>query len=224
MIISKLELFRGIDIDDIKNLMKCLNPRIYNYKKEEYIALSDEKFHGLGIILSGEAIVIKESYSGTRTILAMLKTGETFGEIIAFTEEMVWPSSIQCQSNCEVMFINPEKVVNFCDKSCSFHKNLLSNLIRLISKKAQLLHRKVEYLSIKSTRGRISKYLFSEYKKTGNLNLSLNLNRDKLAFFLNLSRPSLSRELCRMRDEGIIEFYKKTIKIISIDRLRTMIE
>lgn len=223
-IISQLDLFKDIEINDIKSLMKCLNPIIYNYKKREYIALRGEKFQGLGIILSGEIIIIKESYSGVRTILTKLKAEDTFGELIAFTEELVWPSSIQCQSDCEVMFINPEKVVNFCDNSCTFHKTLLSNLVKLISKKAQLLHRKVEYLSIKSTRGRISKYLFSQYKKTGDLNLSLDFNREKLAFLLNLSRPALSRELCRMRDEGIIEFYKKTIKITSIEKLRQMIE
>lgn len=223
-IISETEIFRGIDEKEIDLILNCFHCNIINYKKSEYIALIDEKFQGIGLILSGEAVVLKESYSGTRTILTNLKAGDIFGEVIAFTKEKLWPSSVQAESDCSIIFLNPEKILNYCEKGCSFHKILLSNLVRLIAEKTYILHKKVEYLSVKSARGRISKYLIDQYKKRGKETFSIGLNREKLAEFLNITRPSLSRELCNMRDEGIIEFYKDTIKILEVDKLNTFVE
>jgi hypothetical protein len=49
----------------------------------------------------------------------------------------------------------------------------------------------------------ISTYLLEQYKKAGQPMFMLTLKRNKLADFLNVFRPSLSREMCRMKDEGI---------------------
>lgn len=223
-IIAKARIFTGIKTEDIGHLVKCFECNILNYKKGEYIALVDEKFQGIGVVLSGEVAILKENYSGNRTILTVLEGGDTFGEVAAFTGDGVWPSSVQAQSESCVIFINPEKIINYCGNACSFHKIILGNLVTIIAEKAQLLHKKVGYLSVKSTRGRVSKYLIDKYKKTGKIMFSLGINREELADFLNITRPSLSRELCKMRDEGIIEFYKDTIKILQIEKLQKMIE
>lgn len=87
-----------------------------------------------------------------------------------------------------------------------------------------MLNKKVEYLSIKTLRGKISTYLLDEYNKTGQKTFQLNLNRNELADFINVSRPSLSRELCKMRDEGIIDFHSTAIKILDFDILKNFSE
>jgi Mn-dependent DtxR family transcriptional regulator len=51
----------------------------------------------------------------------------------------------------------------------------------------------------------------------------ISLKRNELAEFLNVSRPSLSREMIKMKDEGIIDFYKSSFKIIDIERLKKSI-
>jgi CRP-like cAMP-binding protein len=50
------------------------------------------------------------------------------------------------------------------------------------------------------------------------------LNRDELADFLNVCRPSLSRELCRMRDEGMIEFHRSSLSVKDTDALQSLLE
>ena len=52
----------------------------------------------------------------------------------------------------------------------------------------------------------------------------LPLKRNEMADFLNIARPSLSREMCRMRDEGIIDFHRESIKIKDPDALKSMAE
>ena len=47
----------------------------------------------------------------------------------------------------------------------------------------------------------------------------MDMNRNELADFLNVSRPSMSRELGRMRDEGLIDFYRGSVRILSPEQL-----
>ena len=56
--------------------------------------------------------------------------------------------------------------------------------------------------------------------KTGDINITVPLNRNELASFLNVSRPSMSRELCQLRDEGIIDFHLSTFKIKDLEALK----
>ncbi|HZK00338.1 MAG TPA: helix-turn-helix domain-containing protein, partial [Tissierellaceae bacterium] len=101
---------------------------------------------------------------------------------------------------------------------------LIMNMLKIISQKALMLNRKMDYLSIRSIRGKVSYLLLQEYKKMNKPMFLLPLNRNELADFLNIPRPSLSREMCRMRDEGVIDFHRSSIRINDIDRLRTMVD
>ena len=42
----------------------------------------------------------------------------------------------------------------------------------------------------------------------GSLQFEIPFNRQQLADYLNLDRSALSKELCKMRDEGLLEFEK----------------
>ncbi len=218
-LLTKCDLFSGVDEKRLDFLLSCLSSKICRYKKNEYIALENEKFDGVGIVLNGEISIFKENYKGVRTIMANFKKGDMFGEIIAFAGTGIWPSTVFAQSDCEIMFVHPEKILGICEKLCDSHRVLMANMTRIISKKALILNKKVEYLTIKSMKAKLAKYLLEQYKNTNSLTFTMPLNREALADFLNVSRPSMSRELCKMRDEGIIEFYRNAVRILNIDVL-----
>lgn len=44
------------------------------------------------------------------------------------------------------------------------------------------------------------------------------------ADFLNVSRPSMSREICQMRDEGIIDFHLSAFRIKDMEALKRYCE
>ena len=52
----------------------------------------------------------------------------------------------------------------------------------------------------------------------------ISMKRNELADFLNVSRPALSREMCRMRDEGVMKFHGNSIKIEELEALKEMVE
>ncbi|MDF9409993.1 Crp/Fnr family transcriptional regulator [Pelotomaculum isophthalicicum JI] len=221
-VLSKCELFRGISPDELNVVFGCLKPNVNSYEKNDWVAVAGEKFTGLGVVLSGEVVVAKENAAGNRVIMAVCGPGEMFGEMAAFSGDGVWPVTVAARTTCTVMFLPAGKIVGNCENSCMSHRQLITNMLEIVSGKALMLHRKVEYLAIKSLREKISTFLLEQYKRTGNTTFMMPLKRNELADFLNVSRPSLSREMSRLRDEGVIEFHRDSMKIKEVDALKGM--
>lgn len=219
-ILIKSPLFNNLEILELITMLECFEPRIRTYKKNEIISTEGEELREIGIVISGSVAIGKTNSSGSRTIMTILNPPEMFGEIAAFSHTKIWPATVIAQESTEIMFVPPEKIIDNCEKSCPYHRMLINNILSIISNKALMLNKKVEYLTIKSVRGKISAFLLDQYKLSRNKTLYITMNRSELAEFLNITRPSLSREMCRMRDEGIIEFYKSSIKILNIEGLR----
>ncbi|WP_036947259.1 Crp/Fnr family transcriptional regulator [Pseudobacteroides cellulosolvens] len=221
--LKKAPLFNSIDENELLTMLKCINPKIVSYKKNDYIALAGEKFNSLGIIAEGEASISMENAAGNRIMMAILKAGDMFGEMLVFSKLSAWPANVQAQEPCTVFFLQREKIIGECEKMCSWHRTLIQNMLVIISERALMLNKKLEYLSIKSIRGKLSKFLLEESKKAGNTTFMLPMNRNELSDFLNVSRPSMSREMCLMRDEEIIDFHLSSIKILNVDALKSFL-
>mgnify|MGYP001238894638 FL=1 len=222
--LEKCLLFRGIPSEQLSTMLECIKPKIESYKKNQYITFMEDKFTGVGIVLEGEVILAKENAAGNRVIIDVVKPGEIFGEMIAFAQKKVWPVTALAQSSCTIMFMPPDKIIGECPKMCESHRQLIMNMLSVVSEKAINLNRKVEYLAMKSLRAKLSRFLLEQYKKTGKPMFVMPLNRNELSDFLNVSRPSLSREMCRMRDEGIIDFYRSSIQILDEEALKEALD
>lgn len=223
-VIEKSKLFYGIKQDEIILLLQCLAPQIRGYSKNEFIINSGEAIDAFGLVLEGEAMVLKESADGNRVVMTVVKQGDLFGEMFVFSSRKKWPVTVRVQNSCKILFLKNSDLIARCGNNCSWHATMLQNFMRVISDKSLMLNKKVEYLSIKNLRGKISTYLFEQYENSKSNTLILPLKRNELADFLNVSRPSMSREMCAMRDEGIIEFHLSTFKIKDLEALKSFCE
>ena len=222
-ILSHTLLFKNIDLDSISTMLNCLRPAIYEFEKNEYIAIEGDPFEGLGVVLLGEATIAKENISGNRIMVHSLKQGDIFGEMVAFSSRNTWPVSVNATQKTTVIFLPPEKITGNCVNLCFSHQELILNMLNLVSNRGILLNKRIEYLSIKNVREKISTYLLEQYSRIGKANFKLPINRNELAEFLNITRPSLSREMGRMRDERMIDFQKSSITLTDIDALKNSI-
>ena len=78
-IIIKSALFQGIEEEQLNIILQCIRPRIVKYNKDEFIALAGDDFKEIGLVLSGEAMIVKENAVGNRVIISMIKPGELLG-------------------------------------------------------------------------------------------------------------------------------------------------
>ncbi|HHT48584.1 MAG TPA: Crp/Fnr family transcriptional regulator [Firmicutes bacterium] len=217
-------LFTGIEPDELRIMLACLQPVVRRYRKNEYVTRAGEKFLGVGVVLVGQAIVTKENVAGNRVIISSIHAGDLFAEMAAFSGLKVWPATVIAQQETEVFFLPPEKIVGNCARQCPSHRRLITNMLRIVSEKAMSLNRKVEQLSIKSLRGKIATFLLEQAKQAGATTFMLPFNRNEMADFLNVARPSLSREMGKMKAEGLIDFHGASVKISDVQALKRMVE
>ncbi len=221
-VLLKTALFRGLEKKEILAVLNCFQPRVEGFHANELIVISGDVFEEVGLILQGEASVNKENAAGNRMVMTILASGDLFGEVIAFSGQAKWPATVEAQSECQVLFLPRENIIGECPKMCTWHGVLIHNFLRIISERALFLNKKVEYLTIKSMRAKIATYLLEQYQRTRERSFTLPLNRNELAEFLNVSRPSMSRELGKMKDEGVIDYYLTSFKLLDLEALKRM--
>lgn len=221
--LMKVELFEGLSQEELLIILNCLMPSIKNYAKKDIIAIKNEKLTSIGIVLEGAVTVGKETLSGDRVMMKRFCEGELFGEIAAFSNDG-WLATVVADTDCKILFFPPHKIVGLCNNLCSGHFKLINNMMNIIAKRALMLNKKVEILSLKSIRQKISTYLLTEYNRNNSLTFNISFKRNELADYLQVSRPSLSRELIKMKKEGMIDFKRNTFKIVDIETLRVCLE
>ncbi|MDP2857125.1 MAG: Crp/Fnr family transcriptional regulator [Bacillota bacterium] len=217
-------LFAGMTQHEIREVLDCVSPSVVSFERGEIIALGGEPIAGVGLVLAGEVLITKEDAAGNRAVMAAAAPGEVFGEMAAFSGQRVWPATVTAQTASIVMLIPPEKFTGTCARACPGHRLLAANMLRIVSQKALMLGRKLEYLSMKTLRGKIAAFVLEQAARAGALTFLMPMNRDEMAGFLNVSRPALSREMARMRDEGLIDFHRSSVKIKDPSALRRSTE
>lgn len=213
-IIESTALFKGISSKSVQPLLGCLNTRIKAYKKGQTIFTAADSFKGIGIVIEGQVMVSKARFSGTRLLMTTLSRGDIFGEMVCFLDEAKYPADITAITDATIAFVSPEKVIGTCQESCQSHQMLIKNLLKMMSKKAMGLNRKVNYLSLKTLKGKISAFLLEQAELNKSLMFQISMNRDEWAEFFNVSRPSLSRELSLMKSDAWIDYHKSSFKIL----------
>jgi CRP-like cAMP-binding protein len=114
-------------------------------------------------------------------------------------------------------------MVRCCSSACDFHFKLIENMLKIVAEKNIRLNEKIILLSRRTIREKVLYYLLAESGKSENRIITIPFNRNELADYICVDRSALSRELCKMRNEGIIDFHKNRFKLLDIDKIKNVI-
>lgn len=219
-VLIKSPLFRDILIEDLGHLLICLGSTKKSFNKDEYIFSVGDEINHIYIVLEGGVELSKTDLTGNKNIVAFLGPSALFAEGVVCTSRRSAPVSAKALEKLTVALIPYERIIETCHKSCGFHNILIRNMMLLLGEKNYTLNHKIDLLMIKGMREKLVTYLLYESKKQNSLSFSIPLNRNEMADYLNVSRPSMSRELARMKDEGLIDYYKYSFKILDLNRIK----
>jgi CRP-like cAMP-binding protein len=211
--LKRSKIFQNIADNDIRKLLPCLKASVKKFKKNQIIFHQGDFIEKVGIILYGELKIEKIDFWGNSSILKILTNYEMFGEIYAF-EKQPLEVSIISNTDSEILFINFNKIISPCESACTFHTQLIINLLKIFANKTAAMNKKIEILSKRSIEDKLLTYLKSISLKTKNNEFSIPYNRQELADFLGVNRSALSKELIRLEKDGIIKYHKNNFKLI----------
>ena len=85
---------------------------------------------------------------------------------------------------------------------------ILNNLLHISIQKNLTLSNRIFCTSPKTIRERLLIYLSNESRKAGSQEFVIPFDRQQLADYLSLDRSALSKELGKMKKEGLLDYHK----------------
>ncbi len=205
-------LFVGLSEAERRLALELFSARSASYKKGEFLRAEGDPMPFFGLVLSGTVQVFMNDLSGDSIMMASVPAGGTFGESLCFLNTKELPVYILAAEDSSVLWLSLERLQN--SLSSSFEKTLYNRFIASLAQRSLDMNDRIQVLSKLTTREKILTLFSQTSRKSGSRTFSLPLNREQLASYLGVNRSALSRELCRMRDEGLIEFYKNSFKVL----------
>lgn len=208
-------LFRGIRKEELSAMLGCIGYHIGSFQKGEVIAFEEENIRHIGILLSGTVDMIKEDLWGNKTLLVRMRKDEMFGETFVCGEDNLSVVTFVVSEDARILFMPFDRVMHSCTMACVFHHQLIENMVYIIANKNRDLMRKVEVVSKKNLREKILAYLSIQAQVQGARYFEIPLGRVELAEYLCADRSALTRELSKMKAEGLIDYDKNCFKILN---------
>lgn len=219
-VLQQSSLFEKIEKESIGHLLNCLGIQVKSYEEQHIIIELESCVNEIGVVIEGEVEIVKENRLGDRMIVGILGEGQIFGEGIVCTKKRLSPVTVRTKTKAKIAVVPYERIIMTCGERCSFHKQLIQNMLYVLGEKNYHLNQKIDYLILKGMREKLALYLLEQSYREGKSSFSIGLNRNDLAEYLNVSRSAMSRELSRMKEEGLIDYYKNSFKIIDESRLK----
>ena len=173
-----------------------------------------QRLDNILILAKGKLHIQQDDYWGNRSIINIVNPREMFGEAYAAPESGAVMNDVMAVEDSEVIFFDVKKILTVCSSTCRFHTIVVQNLFYAISERNRRLVQKLGYMSKRTTREKLIAYLSDQAKRQNGSSFSIPFNRQQLADFLSVDRSAMSNELCKMRNEGLIEFDKNHFTLL----------
>jgi len=210
------QLYNVLNDEDKEFLLS--NHIVKHYAKNEKIYGEGEKPKGLLCLGSGKVKVYKEGIGGREQIVRMVAAPNFLGYRALFAEDNHIASAVAIE-DCVIYFI-PKDVIF---KLMSSSSKVCRNLLRSFAVELGFTRYRTVSLTQKHIRGRLAESLLFlreiyGYKDDG-VTLDVQLSREDIANFSNMTTSNAIRTLSTFVNEKVIAVDGRTIKIIDESKL-----
>ena len=200
--IDTVNIFSDLTDSELKNIQELCKTR--KYPKNSMIILEEEMGDVVFIVMSGTVKITRVNDEGKEVILAMLGSGEVFGEMAILDGESRSANALS-QENCEVITINREDFLNLLKTNNKVSLNLMTEFAIRLRKSDQ----QIEALSLDDAEHRIGVSILNLAEELGVIRQGVvtvdNLPyQQDIANMAGTSRETVSRVMKIFEDRGLI--------------------
>ena len=206
--LKNLPHFQGVDSKVIERLV--MNKQILqrSYNKGVTVHEQYSECYGMDIILSGKLTAYSLAPNGSETIVFEFSKDNIIGANLLFGEQNKYPMNIYCTADC-ILFHVSKAAVNELLKEYSF----VMQFVKSLSLNSQGMNKKIAMYTQKSLRENLIDYFIALSAIQKSKTITLPISKKQLADHFGVQRPSLFRELKRMKDERLIEIDNREITL-----------
>ena len=205
-------LGRDMEEAGVREFLSSSQVKVREYPKGTVVFHDGDMPKYLYVLLEGRVHIQKESFTGHRIFLSEIdEPGDVFGEVYLLMGRP-YDMYVEAAKDTELLVVESE-AFSLSGKEVSESSRLVQrNLMRILARKAYFMHTKLKVLSSGSLREKIIRYLFWGMDEEGKI--CLDVSRENWAQYLSVARPSLSRELGAMQQEGLLEVRGREIRVL----------
>lgn len=206
-------IFQAIPKEKYCHIFECLkaNKAVFEGGSILYGPGSSKKY--AGILLNGSMEECLYDEEGGQVTLIRLQKGDVFGAECSCSAELFNQVYLRALTRCCIMTLDFSVLLSEKTMTCPYRLQVTANLLQEFSRQVTFLTTRIHILSQKRLRDKLKLYLGS-LERTEDGYVHIPFSRSALSEFLYADRSAVSRELCRMRDEGLIELYGNRVRII----------
>lgn len=215
MIYLKNPLCLGMEESEYEEMLSLGGMRQKHFEKNEVILSAGCTTHEIGLVLSGSVNIENLDLWGSKSILSNIGAGQVFGETYAFSRETLMVDAVAAHQT-DILFWNLDILVHTPHPASTWQPKFIRNLLQISLRKNLALSQRIFCTTPKTIRGRLLVYLSNQAAKAGSNYFKIPFDRQGLADYLNVDRSALSKELGKMRDEGILTTRKNAFTLYGL--------
>ena len=218
-VLEKSALFSGVPADELKKVLEETPHHVQRYDKGEIIFRLMEPAENVGIILEGRVEAQKSFSNGSQVNVSVREAGEVIGPAAVFSKSGKYPCDIVSLEPVSIMMFRREDLLGLMQKDV----RILENLTTEIATATYMLQQRLELFSYSGIAQKAAFWLLMQARQTGSGKVRIPGSVSKWALQINVSRPSLHRELKRLEEQSVISYAPPFIIILDPDALQDVL-
>jgi CRP-like cAMP-binding protein len=187
--ISDFPLFKDCDEKTVEMLISTSSNRMAVYERGDIVAVQGSKCRSLLLLCEGSVKTVMTNSEGKEIKIETMHAPEILASAFIYGSENLLPVTIEATSSCKLWIISKDGLLNMMQKDAT----LLQNFLKDISDRSLFLSRKLNEFALQNLNTRLIGYM----KRNSTIH-----NLQELAFILGVARPSLSRAVAMLVEQG----------------------
>ena len=218
-VLENSTLFQGVEANVLRGYLEETPHHIQCYDKEETIFHLMNPALRIGIILKGRVEAQKSFPNGSQVNVSVRGPGEMIGPAAVFSKSQRYPCDIVALEPATLMMLRKEDLLSLMQKDVQILKNFTTE----IASATYMLQQRLELLSYNGIAQKAAFWLLMQVRQTGKTAVQIPASMSRWAMIMNVSRPSLHREMKKLEEEGIIRYEGKNIYVLDPDGLQAVL-
>ena len=217
--LKKSSLFSGIPAAELQDILEKTPHHVRSYEKGQTVFHVMEPAAQIGVILAGCAEVKKSYPNGSQVNVSLRGPGEIIGAAAAFSKGRKYPCDIVAAEPVTVMLFRRDALLKLMHRDA----RIMENLVTEIASAAYMLHQRLELFSYSGIAQKAAFWLLMQARRTKSAAVQIPGSVSGWAMQMNVSRPSLHRELKRLEEQSVIAYAPPVIRILDPEALQEVL-
>ncbi len=218
-VLEKSTLFSGVPVNALREDLEETPHHIQCCEKGETVFRLMEPAARIGILLEGRVEAQKTFPNGSQVNVSVRLPGDLIGPAAVFSKSGKYPCDIVALEPSVILMFRREDLLHLMQRDV----RILENLTTEIASAAYMLQQRLELLSYNGIAQKAAFWLLLEARQSGKDTVRIPDSVSRWAMLMNVSRPSLHRELKRLEAERIISYAPPVIEILNPEALQEVL-